>query len=405
MRKKIKVLIKLIFILVFCVFSYVLISTPFDEIYNLPDTVSITYSALDELNNEKPFGKFITFKNENTTVQASSSGNIESINVKLLNLFTIKKLKVGLNSSEVYAGGDTVGFSLNSQGVILIGHSNIVTKEGNINTLENSNLVVGDTILKFNETEIQKVSDINNFTKTIKTSEPITVTAMRNDEFFETIITPALDSFSNSYKLGIWVKDETSGIGTLTYIKKEDGNFGALGHAICDNETTKPFNVKNGDMFPCTILGIKKGNKGNPGEVKALFLQKKPIGEVTKNSKFGLYGKMDINSTFLTNKETFSTGGRLTARPGKAKIRTDISGELKDYDVEIIKTNYQNFSNEKSMVIKVIDKTLLNLTGGIVQGMSGSPIIQNNKIIGAVTHVFVNDPAKGFGIYLDWMIN
>ena len=114
---------------------------------------------------------------------------------------------------------------------------------------------------------------------------------------------------------------------------------------------------------------------------------------------------MKLDNSFLHNREVFSTGGRLTARAGKAKIRSDISGELKDYDIEIIKTNYQTSTSEKSMVIKVVDKELIKLTGGIVQGMSGSPIIQNGKIIGAVTHVFVNDPTKGFGIYLDWMIN
>ena len=404
MAKKIKITIKILLTIIICAVSYILISTPFQEIRQLPKIASITYDGIHELNKEKPFGRFVTFK-QNHELYASTTQSNDIIDIKLLNLFSLKKIKVALNSYQVYAGGDAVGFSLNSKGVVLIGHSNIVTTNGKVDTLKNSKLAVGDIITHLNNIPVEKVSDINNIFNSIENkTDPVSVKAIRNNEEFESTITPALDVYTNTYKLGIWVKDETSGVGTLTYVKKDDGSFGALGHAICDNETSKPFNVQSGDMFPCTILGIKKGSKGNPGEIKALFLQKNPIGCVKKNTKFGIFGKINTNNNFLNNKEVFSTGGRLTARPGKAKIRSNISGEVKDYDIEIIKTNYQNASNEKSLVLKVTDKDLLKLTGGIVQGMSGSPIIQNGKIIGAVTHVFINDPTKGFGIYLDWMI-
>lgn len=403
MAKKSIRIFKILLILFFCICSYILICTPFEEIRSLPSTVSITNDAINQLNISKPFGKFINFKQSNTLTTSSKSNN-SNIQIKLLNFITLKNVKVGLNSTEVYVGGDTVGFSLNSKGVMLLGHSDIISTEGKINTLKESTLSTGDIILKINETPIEKVSDLNDFIKTINNSTPLNVTALRNNEQFTTTITPAYDIFTKCYKLGIWVKDETSGVGTLTYINKDNGNFGALGHAISDSDTNTPFNVKNGDMFTCSILGIKKGAKGKPGEVRALFLQKNPIGSVNKNTKYGIFGNIPLNSEFLQNKLVVSTGGRLTARPGKAKIITDISGTSKMYDVEIIKTNYQNASNEKSMVLKVTDPELLKLTGGIVQGMSGSPIIQNDKIIGAVTHVFVNDPSKGFGIYLDWML-
>ena len=396
--------VKIIVILIMLFISTVLILTPLKEIESLPPTISITYEALDELNCKKRFGRFVNFK-YNNSINTSTNLKSDVVKIKLLNLITLKTLKIGLNSNEVYVGGNTVGFSLNSKGVVLIGHSDIVTKEGKCNTLQNSRLEVGDIITKINNEEVCKVSDINKVIKNIKDDKEIAVTIIKNGVEEETSIKPALDVYTQTYKLGIWVKDETSGVGTLTYIKKEDGSFGALGHAICDGETNLPFNVKDGDMFPCQILGVNKGQKGKPGEIKALFLQKNRIGQVKKNSKFGIYGNANLDNDYFKDKTLFSTGGRLTARPGKAKIRSDVSGQLKDYDVEIVKTNYQNSSNEKSIVIKVTDKSLLKLTGGIVQGMSGSPIIQNGKIIGAVTHVFVNDSTKGFGIYLDWMIN
>ncbi|MBO7508356.1 MAG: SpoIVB peptidase, partial [Clostridia bacterium] len=173
-----------------------------------------------------------------------------------------------------------------------------------------------------------------------------------------------------------------------------------------DNKTV--YNINSGDIYPCSVLGIKKGSKGHAGELKGMFMQGKnnKLGFVDKNLESGVFGTISENSKILGKKETLLAGGRMFAKPGKAFVRTSIDDNLqKDYEIEIIKTNYQSSSNEKSMVIRVVDKELLQKTGGIVQGMSGSPIIQNGRIIGAITHVFVNDSTKGFGIYLDWMIN
>ena len=403
MKVKKKVILFSIVILLTFIFSFSFVK-PIYNIYNLPEIVAVTYDGINEINKEKRFGKFITFDYDNSVETFAGQSN-EVIKVKLLNCITLRTLKIGLNSIEVYAGGDTIGFSLNSKGVVLIGKSEIVTTDGKVDVLKDVNINNGDIILKLDNKDICKVSDINSVLDDYTEEKgQIEMEYMKGGQIEKVHITPALDSYTNTYKLGIWVKDETSGVGTLTYIDKENGNFGALGHAICDRQTNSPFEVKSGDVFPCQVLGVKKGEKGKPGEVKALFMPKNKIGDVSKNTKFGIYGCIDLKNDFVKNKEIFSTGGRLTARPGKAKIRSDISGELKDYDIEIIKTNYQNAQNEKSMVIKVIDSKLIELTGGIVQGMSGSPIIQNGRIIGAVTHVFINDPLKGFGLYLDWMI-
>lgn len=392
-----------LFIFVFFM-ALTLVFVPFREINNLPENVSITMDAIDEINQSKMFGKFVSL-NYNQTVKAGTKEEEQLIKVKLFNMLTIKTLKVGLNSKQVYVGGNTVGFSLNSKGVILIGNMDIQTKDGKVNTLNDSKLENGDVILKIGEYEIEKIADINKVTENYSQEMgELKVVANRNGEEYETTIMPALDIYTNTYKLGIWVKDETSGVGTLTYINKEDGSFGALGHSISDNDTKTAINVTSGGMYPCTVLGLKKGEKGKPGEVRALFLPKNKIGEVQKNSNYGIFGTIDNLEEVANGKQLLSTGGRLTARPGKAKIRSDLSGTIKDYDIEIIKTNYQHSSSEKSMVIKVCDSELIELTGGIIQGMSGCPIIQNDRVIGAITHVYVNDPLKGFGIYLDWMI-
>ena len=289
-----------------------------------------------------------------------------------------------------------------------MGSNSIITKDGLVDTLKDSPLMVGDIILKLND---EKIYSIDNIVEIINREEnrgeKVKVTYERKNKEYETYLLPALDIQTNEYKLGIWVKNDASGVGTLTYVT-EEGKFGALGHAINIGGTKNAYTISGGKLYNCNIIGINKGKKGKAGELKGLFLQgRNAQGEIDRNENTGIYGSIYENSSLFENVKTrkYIIGGRLTARPGKAKILSTINGsEVKEYDIEIIKTNYQNTSKEKSMVIKVTDKELLEKTGGIVQGMSGSPIIQNGKIVGAVTHVFINDPTKGFGIYLDWML-
>ena len=227
----------------------------------------------------------------------------------------------------------------------------------------------------------------------------------RNGEICDMSISPALDSITNTYKLGLWVKEDAVGIGTLSFVNATTKRFGSLGHSINDSETNEIIDVSGGNIYESKILGIKKGKSGKAGELMGTFSREHVIGSVDKNCEFGVYGFVDDVSTFTVNKTSIDIGGRLSAKPGKAQILSSLDGdEIKAYDIEIIKTNFQQSCNEKSMVIRVTDKELIEKTGGIVQGMSGSPIIQNGKLIGAVTHVFINDATKGFGIYIDWML-
>ena len=313
-----------------------------------------------------------------------------------------------LSDDEIYVGGNAVGVYLNTKGVILMGSNSIITKDGLVDTLKNSPLQIGDLILKIND---ELIFNINEIVEIINREEnqgkEVKITYVRKNKEYETSILPALDVQTNEYKLGIWVKNDASGVGTLTYVTK-DGKFGALGHSINVGGTKDAYEISGGKLYNCNIIGVTKGKKGKAGELKGLFLQGKNVqGEIERNEATGIYGTLCENSSLMENVKLrpYKKGGRFSARPGKAKILSCVDGkEVKEYDIEIIKTNYQNTSKEKSMVIKITDKELLEKTGGIVQGMSGSPIIQNGRLIGAVTHVFINDPTKGFGLYLDWML-
>ena len=325
-----------------------------------------------------------------------------TVNYKLFNLFNILSLKVKVAENSVYLGGDCLGFSLKSRGLVVVGSNYIFTKNGAVNPFVLSGLKVGDVINKLNGVEINSIDDIGSILRDTNGAE-LSIDVTRDGKTLTLSIVPAQDIFSNEYKLGLWIKNNTEGVGTLTFVEDENLRFGSLGHAIYTNSGTV-LDVNEGNIYRCKVLGLKKGVDGTPGEILGTFSKTNPIGDVDKNSEYGVFGYV-TDQEFLEGKTLVSIGGRATVKPGKATIFCALNGEdIKPYEIEIIKANYQTNSSEKSMVFRVTDKELLALTCGIIQGMSGSPIMQNGKIVGAVTHVFVNDPTKGFGLYLDWML-
>ena len=376
------------------------------DIIKLPNSIYASCNDIDYINNNKEFGKFVNidYTSSKNKVEASVGQSDLTAKIKLFNLITIKEIKVNTKDVDLYVPGKTIGFTLNTKNLIILGNNKILTENGIENPLENSDIKKGDILFSIDNKIINTSEDINEVLSQGK--EKLEIVVIRNNEYIRSVVEPKLEASTNQYKLGLWVKDSSSGVGTLTYIKKDNLRYGALGHQIIDSDTKDTLKIRSGKIYSCNVIGVTKGYKGRPGELKGLFLQgKDEEGTVDKNLEYGVYGKIDENSKLL-NSEVLKAGGRFVARPGKAKIRTCIDGTTtKDYDIEIIKTNYQSVSNDKSMVIKITDKELIEKTGGIVQGMSGSPILQNGKVIGAVTHVFVNDSKKGFGIYLDWMLN
>ena len=321
-------------------------------------------------------------------------------------MFDILNLKVRVvGDDEYYVGGNTLGLSLKSKGVILIGGNFIITKDVIEKPFADSDLQSGDIILAINDIEINGVDDIATILDST-TGEILKLTVKRNNALMYIDIKPALDIQTGTYKLGLWVKEDAMGIGTLTFINKTTGRFGALGHCINDLESSDALDVSSGEVYESRVIGVRPGGNGRAGELIGTFNKESPIGTVDKNCNYGVYGYIDNVEEYAEGMQKVSLGGRLSVLPGKAKILSCIDGKnIEEFDIEIVKTNFQSSNEEKSMIIRVTDKDLISRTGGIVQGMSGSPIIQNGKLIGAVTHVFVNDATKGFGIYIDWMIN
>lgn len=394
------------FLFLTILFVLICINIPFAFIDLLDEDAIITRQELEEVikkNNLFYSTSFSSFAN---------SSNDETLNdyiveYKLFNLFTIKNLKIKvLEDDKFFVGGECIGFSLKSQGLIIVGGNYILTKSGRINPLLNSDLKMGDLITHINNNEISSIDDIY-YELEKYNGEPLKVKVKRNNQNLILDLIPALDIQSNSYKLGLWVKDEAMGVGTLTFINGTKGRFGALGHAITSSLTSNDIEVKNGNIYDCSVVGVKVGKNGIAGELMGVFsLSQEPIGDVDKNCENGVYGNIANIDDYISTKDEVKVGGRLSVNPGKAKILCCICGDkIEEFEIEIIKTNYQKGPNEKSMVIKISDKDLIKKTGGIVQGMSGSPIIQNGKLIGAVTHVFLNDATKGFGLYIDWMLN
>ena len=390
-------------ILLSILFVLIIKEIPLQQIQALPQKINLNKEDVLLVNNDAIFGKFVKLHTKEDVK------NETKLEFELFGFLPIHSVKVNVvDKKALYVGGEPVGFSLTSEGLIVIGSNSVLTKDGKIDTLKTSDIKVGDIIIEIEGDKIQNVLDAETaINKEENKDKELNIKAVRKNETLDLKLKPALDMQSGKYKMGLWVKDDAAGVGTLTFIRKDNNRFGALGHPICDADTKVPFSVHEGKIYKSNIIGIKKGSSGAPGELKGLFLRgQKPEGVIDKNGEFGVFGTMNENSTFLKEENLYEIGGRLAARPGKAKIRVGLNGEkVEEYNIEIIKTNYQNISKQKSMVIRITDKELLKKTGGIVQGMSGTPIIQNGKVVGAITHVFINDPKKGFGVYLDWMID
>ncbi len=306
--------------------------------------------------------------------------------------------------AKVILGGDAVGFEYQTDGVLVLSKSKIATLEGYVET--EGDLRAGDIICGIGE---EKVSSADQLGQEINSPENqnklLTLKIVRKNKEITSAVKPTFDLFAKKYKLGVWVKDSASGVGTVTYIDPETGRFGALGHPITEGFTQQVMPVGKGKVYNCNIIGVSRATRGVPGELRGIIQKNKPLGEVSLNNNFGVYGTMAKEMLENKQERLIEVGGRAKVKPGKAKIYSSVDGEhIRACDIEIIKTNYQSISDEKSLVFKVTDNELIRQTGGILQGMSGSPIVQDGKLVGAVTHVFLNDPTKGFGLYIDWML-
>ena len=303
--------------------------------------------------------------------------------------------------SGYYIGGMAAGFTLSAGGTEIIGLKEVVCEDGLHKPAEEAGIRVGDTILAADGIRIKTISDLNNAMERSGGKE-ITLNVRRGGDKANVNVQPVKEKKSGKYKIGVLIRDALSGIGTVTYIDKKNGRFGALGHAVCD-ESMNTLEISDKKVYLCSVIGVNKGTRGKAGELRGLFVNDKPIAEADRVCETGLYGTFGKNYDF-SRTESVQIASMSEASIGKAVIYSTVDGTCpQKYDIAIAKVDASNRDN-KNFVIKITDERLLDETGGIVQGMSGSPIVQNGKLIGAVTHVFINDPTRGYGIGIEKML-
>ncbi len=358
---------------------------------SLPSNLILSQNDLESINL-----KNITYSVDDN----NSKSEKKSIVFKLFNLIPIKTIEADIEQKRnAYLGGFPIGLSIKAGGVIVVKKVEIDTYAGQV--FADGGVCEGDIITQINSRPVLYVSDILKEMESYdKSSKMVEVKVLRNGAEKKVACYPVIENLTGYYKLGLAVKDSVDGVGTVSFVKA-NGRFGCLGHAISGGISGGGvIPCYEGSVYKCKILGYNKGNRGTPGELKGAFYDiNKPIGTVDLNTIFGVYGNIDC----VADSDLYEIGSRFQVKNGKAKIRTTINDSPAFYDVEIIKASNQNSPCEKGMILRVTDKELLSKTGGILQGMSGSPIIQDGKIIGVVTHVLVSDPTKGYAVYLDWM--
>ena len=298
-------------------------------------------------------------------------------------------------SDKVILGGDNIGIKVNTKNVMIVGFYKVNDKYIG----EDAGLRVGDLIIKVDGNDVSSINEMINILNSVKDKEEISLTYLRNSKEY-TVNLPLIKDDNNVYKTGLYVKDQINGIGTLTYVDPDSGIFGALGHEITEKNSFKKIEIKDGNIYKSEITGIKPSENGNPGSKEAKLINEIPYGIILDNTNKGIFGKINNNFDANTIIEVADDG---EIKLGKATIRTVINGnEVNEYEIEIMEID--NSNTTKNILFKITDQELLEKTGGVVAGMSGSPIIQNNKIVGAVTHVVVNEPDKGYGIFIKTML-
>lgn len=340
-------------------------------------------------------------------IDGIDAGEVE-FELKLLGLIPIKKFDVNVvNRPELVPGGNAIGVRLNTKGVLVVAVTDVIGLDGNrYNPAKDAGIKPGDNILEINGVKIKDAQHIVRILNELE-DEKIKILIDRNNIKYEIEAYPVKSMQDNCYRLGIWVRDKTAGIGTLTFYDKNSKIFGALGHGITDMDTGNLLNVNYGKIINAKISNIERGEKGSPGEIRGIFYEtEKELGEIVKNSPFGIFGVVSNEFIKSNDAEAIPIGFKEEVKEGKAYILTTIDdNKIEKFEIEITNVQFQEYPDPKSMTIKITDERLLGKTGGIVQGMSGSPIIQDGKLIGAVTHVFVNDPTRGYGIYIEWMLD
>lgn len=366
----------------------------------IPDQILVDHENSREVAGllERPFVSF----DDAITVSGKDS---YTLHCRVFGVIPFKDVKVKhTTAKEVYVSGDAVGIYMQTKGVLIIDTGEILSESGETEEPARDIVKPGDYIVAFDQNRIQCKQDLLEDLADLD-GESVTLKVRRGKETIPLSLTPVKDE-EGKYKLGIWVRDDTQGIGTLTYVD-EEGRFGALGHGISDVDTGELLSIADGNLYDAQILGIRKGEKGNPGELSGLIRYEAGniLGEISENRKNGIFGTMEASQLKNMNLEKVPIGYKQDLKTGPASVFCCTDGEVKEYAAEITRIDLNHEDSNKSFVIQITDKELLEKTGGIVQGMSGSPVLQNGKLFGAVTHVFVQDSTSGYGIFIENMMD
>ena len=336
------------------------------------------------------------------TVEVSQNGSYQ-IRCKWLGVLPLKTIKVHtVEKQEVLVSGSPVGIYMETKGVLVIDSGEITDREGIRRTPAEHIIQSGDYICEIDGKVLTGKRQLMQLVRENQ-GEPMELQVIRHQETIKLEMTP-VETEDGSYKLGIWVRDNIQGIGTLTYVEP-NGTFGALGHGISDTDTGERLEISDGDLYRADILSIRKGTAGTPGELRGVinYREENRIGTICGNSQYGIRGQLEPGK-YEGSMKKIPTGLKQEIQTGKTEIRCDIGDGIREYQCEILEIDSNARDTNKCFVLRITDDDLLSRTGGIVQGMSGSPVLQNGKLIGAITHVFVNDPTKGYGIFIENMM-
>lgn len=356
----------------------------------------------EDFNLKTVFGVEIT----QTARTSNNNTNTTNMEVRLFGKILLKEINIiTIQDIEVVPVGKIIGLKLYTNGVLIVGMSEIEDKNKVINKpYEESDIKAGDTILKIDDNEIESIDKLKEVVNNSK-GENLRLTILRDGNVINTSIVP-VETNKKEYKLGLWVKDAATGVGTMTFYEPNTNYFAILGHGITDVDTDNLININSGELVTTKIISLEKGEMGTPGEIKGTIINEPTIGNIFKNSQFGVFGKLNnLTSLNIDTSKKMKIALRDEIQVGKASIICSLDNTVsKEYDIEIEKIYPDNDYNNKSMLIRVVDEELINKTGGIIRGLSGAPIIQNGKFVGAVTNVLVSNPEIGYGIFGDLMI-
>ncbi|MDD4503564.1 MAG: SpoIVB peptidase [Clostridiaceae bacterium] len=411
---------KNIFIYTTLILTIICLTNVLYTVYSFPDEINVIQGQSRKLPDSKVLRLELNEDHKNSIelsknnimssfllMEGSDKGRAKA-SLMLLGVLPIKEVTLNIIPDiKVVPSGEAIGVRIESKGVLVVGLSSITDVKGRrCSPAADAGFEVGDKIISIDGNQVEKERDIVDYLNNRQNKDDgIKILVDREGSRHYFSLKPVRCEEDNIYRIGLWVRDNIAGVGTMTFYDPKSRVFGALGHGITDIDSGVLVDINSGRIIKSKIASIQKARKTVPGELVGIFYDNDDAyGIIEKNTSFGIYGKLAKKQN-TNRKKSVSIGLNSQIKEGPAKILTTVEGnKVEEFDIEIQKVMKQRSSESKSMVIKIIDKKLIEKTGGIVQGMSGSPIIQEGKLIGSVTHVFVNDPTRGFGISIEWML-